>query len=151
MKRIIFITMMVVVSIHTTAQDIDSTIVKGYDWTPVIDAIIWHESRGNPNASCGPYLGVLQIAAILVRECNNILKSRGVKKRFTLNDRRSKERSIEMFYVIMSKYNKENDVDKACRIWHGGARYTKKSTQKFVNEIHVIMKQQQKKKYEEKE
>ena len=48
MKRIIFITMMVVVSIHTTAQDIDSTIVKGYDWTPVIDAIIWHESRGNP-------------------------------------------------------------------------------------------------------
>ncbi|MBQ7419672.1 MAG: hypothetical protein IJV17_02900 [Prevotella sp.] len=121
----------------------DSTAAAGdFDWTPVIDAIIWHESKGRANAVNGPYVGVLQISPILVRECNNILKQRGEKKRFHLNDRRSPEKSKEMFLVIMSKYNPEHDIDKACRIWQGGTHYSVKRTQRFVNEIHVIMKQQ---------
>lgn len=58
-----------------------------FDWNPVMDAIIKVESRGNARAVNGRYVGVLQISPILVRECNNILKSRGQRKRFSLNDR----------------------------------------------------------------
>lgn len=143
MKRVKFLIAMLLVPVAMMAQDSTAVNNQGFDWSPVLDAIIWHESRGNANAVNGPYVGVLQIAPVLVRECNNILKRRGEKRRFTLNDRRSPEKSKEMFYVIMSKYNPENDIDKACRIWQGGSRYSIKKTQRFVNEIHVIMKQQQ--------
>ncbi len=147
MKRIAFILItLLLIPASLMAQDQAKGKSEDFDWNPVIDAIIWHESKGNPNAVCGPYVGVLQIAPIMVRECNNILKSRGEQKRFTLKDRYSPEKSKEMFLVIMSKHNKENDIDKACRIWHGGTHYSVKRTQRFVNEIHAIMKQQKKQK-----
>jgi len=146
MKRITFIFIVLLQILQILAQDNTKGKLEDFDWNPVIDAIIWHESRGNANAVCGPYVGILQIAPIMVRECNNILKSRNEQKRFTLKDRYSPEKSKEMFHVIMSKYNKENDIDKACRIWQGGTRYSVKKTQRFVNEIHTIMKQQKKQK-----
>ena len=46
----------------------------GFDWEPVMNAIIQIESKGNPAAVNGPYVGVLQISPVLVKECNNILK-----------------------------------------------------------------------------
>ena len=74
-----------------------------------MDAIIQIESRGIETARNGQYLGVLQIAPVLVRECNDIMRSRGDSRRFTLNDRLSRQKSKEMFVTIMSKYNPEND------------------------------------------
>ena len=120
------------------AAKADST----FNWNPVMDAIIQVESGGNPNARNGQFVGVLQIAPVLVRECNDILKSRGSSTRFTLNDRLSKEKSKEMFKVIMSRYNPECDIDKACRIWKAGIRYTIKGTQAFVNRVRSVMKKQ---------
>ena len=117
-----------------------------FDWNPVIDAIIEIESRGNERTRNGIYVGVLQISPVLVRECNNILKSRGDSRRFTLNDRLSRQKSKEMFVTIMSKYNPENDIDKACRIWKMGIRYTIKGSQQFVNRVRSVMKQQAKQK-----
>ena len=58
-----------------------------FDWNPVMEAIILVESEGNPNAVSGNSVGAMQITPILVRECNNILKSRGSDKRYTLADR----------------------------------------------------------------
>lgn len=110
-----------------------------------MEAIIWHESKGNPRARCGIYVGVMQIAPILVRECNDILKQRGSSKRFTLDDRYSVEKSKEMFKVIMSKYNPENDIDKACRLWAGGIRYSIKKTQPFVDWVHRYIETHKKK------
>ena len=52
----------------------------GFDWEPVMNAIIQIESKGNPAAVNGPYVGVLQISPVLVKECNNILKSTGSNK-----------------------------------------------------------------------
>ncbi len=127
-------------SLPMWAQQNDSTTTEEFDWTPVMDAIIWHESKGQPNARNGIYLGVLQIAPVLVRECNNILAARGSKQRFTNEDRRSPEKSKEMFRVIMSKYNRENDIDKACRIWKGGIRYNVKKTQPYVNWVRAYMR-----------
>jgi len=123
----------------TTRSASDTTQVGEFDWRPVIDAIIWIESKGNPRARCGPYVGVMQISPGLVRECNNILKARGEERRFTLDDRYSPEKSKEMFRLMMSKYNPENDIDKACRIWNGGVRYSRQRTQGFVNKARRYM------------
>lgn len=111
-------------------------------WEPVMNAIIFHESRGNVNARNGIYLGPMQISPALVNGCNGILKSRGSSESFTLNDRRSTEKSKKMFMTIMSKYNPERDIDKACRIWAGGVKYSVRGTQRFVNQIRAIMKRQ---------
>ena len=71
-----------------------------FDWTPVMEAIILVESEGNPRAVSGNSVGAMQITPILVRECNNILQSRGSDKRYTLADRYNVEKSKEMFLLI---------------------------------------------------
>ena len=108
---------------------------SGYDWTPVMDAIIQVESSGNPRAVCGIYAGAMQISPVLVRECNNILKSRGSKKRYSLSDRFSVTKSKEMFIIIQSYYNPENNVEKGIRLWNGGIGYSVKSTQRYYNKV----------------
>lgn len=113
---------------------------SGFDWTPVMDAIIQVESKGNPSAVCGPYVGVLQISPILVKECNNILKGRGSKKRFTLSDRYNEKKSREMFVVIQSFHNPKNNVEKAIRLWNGGIGYSVAKTQKYLNKVKKCMK-----------
>jgi hypothetical protein len=124
----------------TTYSSADTTQVGAFDWRPAMDAIIWLESKGNPRARCGIYAGAMQISPGLVRECNNILKARGEERRFTLDDRYSLEKSKEMFILMMSKYNPENNIDKAFRIWNGGVRYSVRKTQGFVNKARRYMK-----------
>ena len=84
----------------------------GFDWEPVMNAIIQIESKGNPAAVNGPYVGVLQISPILVKECNNILKSTGSSKRYSLSDRFNATKSKEMFVIIQSFHNPLNSVEK---------------------------------------
>ena len=144
MKKFVFLVCVLVGSLwvgSAMAQSEESSQEAPFDWTPVIDAITWHESRGHADAVNGIYVGILQIAPIMVRECNNILKQRGKSERFTLDDRKNPEKSKEMFYLIMSKYNPENDIDKACRLWKGGIRYSIKHTQGFVNWVRRYMEQ----------
>ena len=100
-----------------------------------MDAITKVESGGNARAVCGPYVGVMQISPGMVSECNAILKQRGSSKRFKLNDRFSKTKSREMFVVFMSKYNPTNNVEKAIRMWNGGARYSVRGTQKYYRKV----------------
>ncbi len=65
----------------------------------LVDAIIYVESRNNPNAwnkredACG----VLQIRPIMINDVNRILK----RNQYTLNDRWNKTKSIEIFYIIV--------------------------------------------------
>ena len=89
------------------------------DTTPrfevVVEAFAWVESRHNPNAVNGNCVGYLQISPIMVREANRMAG----EERFTLDDRWDKEKSIDMFRVIMEKKNPTLDIDKACIIWNG--------------------------------
>lgn len=62
---------------------------KEHKWEKIMDAIIQVESGGNPNAKGGNSLGILQITPILVKECNDILKDKGLNKRYKLSDRLS--------------------------------------------------------------
>ena len=108
---------------------------SGFDWGPVMDAIIQVESEGNPNAVSGKSVGVMQITPILVEDCNNILKRKKSKKRFTLSDRYSVKKSKEMFLLIQSYYNPTNSIEKAIRSWNGGVRYSVRATNRYYRKV----------------
>ena len=108
---------------------------KNYDWDPLMDAITHVESRGDSRAVSGKSCGAMQITPILVQQCNIILKERGDKRRYTLNDRFSVKKSREIFVLIQSYYNPTNNVEKAIRIWNGGPRYKVRSTQGYYKRV----------------
>mgnify|MGYP001010344581 CR=1 FL=1 len=73
--------------------------IKNFNWRPVMDAITQVESKGNAKAKNGPHAGILQISHHVVAECNNILKAKGSKKRYTMADRFSPEKSRDVCSV----------------------------------------------------
>lgn len=105
------------------------------DWNPVMDAIIQVESEGNAKAVKGKSCGAMQITPILVKDCNRILKMRGLSKRYSLADRFYVNKSRAMFMLIQSFYNPQNDIEKAIRSWNGGQNYTMASTQKYYEKV----------------
>ena len=108
---------------------------SGFDWGPVMDAIIQVESEGNPNAVSGKSVGVMQITPILVEDCNNILMKKKSKKRFALSDRYSVKKAKEMFLLIQSYYNPTNSIEKAIRSWNGGVRYSVRATNRYYRKV----------------
>jgi len=105
-----------------------------------MDAIILVESEGNPRAVSGNSVGAMQITPILVRECNNILKARKSDKRFTLADRYDVDKSKEMFLLIQSHHNPQNNVEKAIRSWNGGMNYSVRATNGYYAKVMRRMK-----------
>ena len=108
---------------------------SGFDWGPVMDAIIQVESEGNPKAVSGNSVGVMQITPILVEDCNNILMKKKSKKRFALSDRYSVKKSKEMFLLIQSYYNPTNSIEKAIRSWNGGVHYSVRATNRYYRKV----------------
>lgn len=111
-----------------------------FNWNPVMDAIIEVESEGDPKAVSGNSCGAMQITPILVKECNEILKKRNIKKRFKLSDRFNVAKSKEMFVLIQSYHNPQNNVEKAIRSWNGGPKYSVRGTQKYFNKVMKLLK-----------
>lgn len=136
---LIITTIITVGSVNANARENGS---KTFNWGPLMDAITQVESEGNSRAisSDGSSCGAMQITPILVEDCNAILKTRGEKKRYTLNDRFSVKKSREMFVLIMSHYNPTNNVERAIRLWNGGVRYTQKGTQRYYNKVMSLYK-----------
>ena len=122
----------------------DSEAVKteNFDWEPVMKAIVQVESEGNTRAVKGNSCGAMQITPILVAECNNILKKRNSKKRYTLRDRFSLEKSKEMFLLMQSQFNPLNDIEKAIRSWNGGNKYSVKRTQRYFEQVMKCLRSQ---------
>ncbi len=117
-----------------------SSATGDFDWEPVMQAIIQVESEGNAKAQCGNSCGAMQITPILVAECNDILRKRKSKKKFTLRDRFSIEKSKEMFLLIQSYFNPLNDIEKAIRSWNGGMNYSVKRTQRYFERVKSYLK-----------
>jgi len=111
-----------------------------FNWNPVMDAIIQVESEGNPKAVSGNSVGVMQITPILVEDCNNILQKKKSKKRYTLADRYSVEKSKEMFLLIQSYYNPTNSIEKAIRSWNGGVHYSVRATNRYFKKVMKLLK-----------
>ena len=91
------------------------------------EAMIMVESSGDSLAynKSEDAAGVLQIRPIMVREVNRILG----KDSFTLADRWSRAKSIDMLSVLRSHLKGDSD-EKVARTWNGGYR-EKKSTLKY--------------------
>lgn len=124
-------------------------VVKEEDHTDyLLEALIQVESRGNENAVgdkhlSRPSVGVLQIRPIMVKEVNRILKKHKVKKKYTLEDRYSKEKSIEMFYIWQSFHHLNDSDEVIARCWNGGPRGWKRNStlhywDKVQNEINNL-------------
>jgi len=108
------------------------------DLTPLIDALMWVESRCDTSAYCKreDAAGVLQIRPIMVREVNRILDLKGSTYIFTLEDRWSKDKSIEMFNVVANYYHETSSYEKIARCWNGGPKgLQKKQTQKYWRKV----------------
>ena len=104
------------------------------DLNRLITAIATVESELNEKAVSGDCVGYLQIRPLLIKECNNILKKKNSKKRYSLSDRFSKKKSIEMFYLIQEKFNPSHNVERALWVWNAGP-YSKKRPTKYINKV----------------
>lgn len=127
--------------VNATA-DSEAVKTENFDWEPVMKAIVQVESEGNTRAVKGNSCGAMQITPILVAECNNILKKRNSKKRYTLRDRFSLEKSKEMFLLMQSQFNPLNDIEKAIRSWNGGNKYSVKRTQRYFEKVMKCLRSQ---------
>lgn len=120
-----------------------SNYAKGFDWTPIINAIAIVESNNNPKAiGKGGSVGLLQITPILVKDCNKILEKRKSTKRYTLKDRLDPAKSKEMFVLIQEVYNPKHNIEKAIRLWNGGPNYSIKGTQGYYNRVKKHLPQE---------
>jgi soluble lytic murein transglycosylase-like protein len=105
---------------------------------PLIAAIIQVESGGDTLAynSKEDAVGCLQIRPIMVREVNRLLG----KDSFTLSDRWSKVKSIQMFNILRSNI-KEATNEKIARVWNGGyTGHKKQSTIKYWQKVRNNLK-----------
>ena len=109
------------IKIEIQSIKIEKQFVPLTDFELIELAIIWQESKGNPNPkhSDGKSEGILQITPIYVKECNRILG----KSKYTLHDRRNPLKSHEMFLVVQNYHNPEKDVKKAVKLHNKGKRY----------------------------
>lgn len=87
--------------------------VTGYQALPEDDillmSLMWTESKFNPEAYDGQgSVGILQIRQVYVNEVNRILG----EDRYTLDDARDIEKSLEMFKVLQNYHNPKSDFSK---------------------------------------
>ena len=145
MKRItmvlvgIFMLTLEMSAASAAANGNDSSTSSDFDWTPVMEAIIQVESEGNRKAKSGNSVGVMQITPVLVAECNDILKKKKSKKRYTLADRFSIAKSKEMFLLMQSVHNPLNSIEQAIRSWNGGNHYNVKRTQRYFEKVMKLL------------
>lgn len=104
--------------------------IPDYDWDCLIEAFILQESNGNDTVvgDGGKALGCLQLHPIMVAEANRISNSS-----YTLEDRLSRSKSIEMFNIVQSHHNPYKDPALACKVWNptAGEWYTKSVLNKY--------------------
>ena len=123
-----------------SAGHASKTKTSGFNWNPVMDAIIQVESGGNTKAVSGNQVGAMQITPILVKECNDILQKRKSDKRYSMADRYNVAKSKEMFLLIQSHHNPQNDVEKAIRVWNGGPKYSIRATNRYFKKVMSQLK-----------
>jgi len=104
-----------------------------------VNAIIKIESNGNEKVSNNGCVGVLQIRACMVKEVNQILSKKHIDKRYTLEDRKNKEKSIEMFWIFQKEHSDTTSFSNMARKWNGGPYgYKSKRTLSYWNKVNKI-------------
>ena len=117
------------------------------DVEPLIQAMIMVESEGNDSAyhKGEKAAGCLQIRPIMVREVNRILDIQKSELEYTLEDRWSREKSIEMFHIVNGYHNKNSTYEEIARAWNGGPNWFKKGlTKRYWKRVQKQLKKQEK-------
>jgi len=114
------------------------------DLNPLIEAMIMVESRGNDSAYCKreQAAGCLQIRPIMLKECNRILKLQNSNISYTLTDRWSRKKSIEIFKIVSNYHHKNANYEEIARAWNGGPKWAQKSaTQAYWNKVQQELRE----------
>jgi hypothetical protein len=129
-------------SIDTTDSVGESTaIIIPPPMDSLVYAMIQVESRGNDSAYCGAEdaVGCLQIRPIMVEEVNRVCRILGIQKSYSLEDRWSRSKSIEMLKIFARFYHLE-DFEEVARCWNGGpSGMTYASTEGYWNKVQNEM------------
>lgn len=117
------------------------------EWTTFQMAIVMTESKFNPRAvgKDGDW-GIFQQIPIYVAECNRILDLRkSTQERYVHEDSFDVGKSIEMFNLLQSHYNPEQDIDVALRYQNKAGWYAKevKKNIVFIKQMEEVRKQLQ--------
>lgn len=83
-------------------------------WARTLESLVLVESGGDPTArnTATDAVGILQIRPMYVNEVNRIVG----EQRYTLADRYSVKKSIEMFQIIQEYYNPQHSVERAIQL-----------------------------------
>ena len=83
-------------------------------WARTLESLVLVESGGDPTArnTATDAVGILQIRPMYVNEVNRIVG----EQRYTLSDRYSVKKSIEMFQIIQEYYNPQHSIEKAIQL-----------------------------------
>ena len=128
-----------VITIQEPIEVLETDTVEPLD--TLVEALIHVESRGIEGAVGDthlgtPSVGVLQIRPVMVREVNRILKKQKSTKRFSLKDRFSRVKSIEMFSVWRGFHHPNDNYEKTARNWNGGPKgYKRNATRNYWNKV----------------
>ncbi len=130
----------------TTSYPIGYDTVLTPTWDDFVNAVIFVESSGRDSVvgDNGRAVGCLQIHPIMVREVNRKLKKWNAPYTYTLEDRYSRAKSIEMFNIISEEYHCCEGytfmeyAEIVARRWNGGGRGERKSaTLPYWEKIHA--------------
>ena len=117
---------------HTT-EDYAELFIKERHKELMLQAIITVESNGKLDAynKREQAVGILQIRPIMLKHANKII---GYEK-YSLEDRWSKDKSIEIFWIVQESHNPTMSLDQACHIWNAGIADKRKweITEKYRN------------------
>jgi len=130
------------------SQQTDSVLVVREEVVPpkplaidtLLIAMMWVESRFDSTAYAKneSAVGVLQIRPIMVREVNRVLKKMDKPQRYTLEDRWSLTKSVEMFNIIRDYHHQDSNYETIARCWNGGRRGDrKKSTEVYWQRVQL--------------
>lgn len=131
-RKILFTLFLIICStFKVAAQD------TNVDYGRLITAIGTVESKLNDKTVNGVHAGFLQISKVTVAECNRINKIKKVSKRYTLQDRFNRQKSIEIFYTIQGFYNPSGDLHYGILLWNEGCSAMKKPKRKtsYYNKV----------------
>ncbi len=135
---------------QTTTHKQDSTIVEyinplliTYNDDPLMNAMIQVESRGKDSVigDNGKAIGILQMHKIAVRSVNKILKKNDIDLEYSYDDRYSREKTIEMYWIWRNSKHMDSDYETIARSWNGGPRGPNKSaTLHYWNKVEKEVK-----------
>ncbi len=110
-------------------------------YTDLIRAIIYVESKGDDLAvNKSGATGCMQIKPIMVREVNRILYKIGETRQFTLFDRYSRVKSIQMFNIWRQYHHPDDSDEVIARCWNGGTNGHKmEATKKYWCKIQRLL------------